>query len=119
MRRKRIAAISLIELTVSIAVVALAAPPITKLIAETVTANAHISNNTRAMMLANGLMEEVLSKNYEDPQAASGSFGTEEASRALFDDVDDYHGLNVSPPRDSLGNVLADFWQSSPKSSVN
>ncbi|MFH1732022.1 MAG: hypothetical protein ABIF82_10290 [Planctomycetota bacterium] len=62
-----------------------------------------------ATSLATGLMEEILSKSFEDPQGSSGSFGTEEAGRANYDDVDDYDNLNVQPPQDSQGNSLTDY----------
>lgn len=54
-------------------------------------------------------MEEILSKSFEDPDGASGSFGTEEASRADYDDVDDYDGLDVCPPQDSQGSALSGY----------
>lgn len=35
--------------------------------------------------------------------------GPEEAGRGAFDDIDDYDGLNVSPPEDDTGNPLPGY----------
>jgi MSHA pilin protein MshD len=50
---------------------------------------------TRAAMLAGGLMEEILSKPYSDPGGAS-ALGPEagETTRTLFDNADDYHSYS-------------------------
>jgi MSHA pilin protein MshD len=45
----------------------------------------------------------------EDPVTSCGPISTEEASRVLFDDVDDYHNLNDNPPEDAFGNVRSGF----------
>lgn len=64
----------------------------------------------QAFNLAQDLMEEIASKPYEDPTAGAGSFGTEEASRINYDDVDDYdsYGPNT-PPEDVQGNDMNDY----------
>ena len=103
------AGFSLIEMVVLIVVIALAVPPTIILLCEVLWSNSEIQARTKATALAKGLMEEILSKSFEDPGGASGSFGTEEASRADYDDVDDYDGLNVCPAQDSQGNVLSGY----------
>ena len=100
---------SLIELTVAIVVIALAAPPLTALIYNVMTQGTQTDKRTAASALAKGLMEEILSNPFEDPQLAPGSFGTEEGTRADYDDIDDYDGLSQSPPADSLGSPLTQF----------
>ena len=107
--RKPGRAFSLIEMTIVIVVVALAAPPVTTLLYHTVNARAQANMQAMATALARGLLEEILSKDFEDPDGPAGSFGTEESGRADYDDVDDYDGLNSRPPRDSRGNVLSDY----------
>lgn len=55
-----------------------------------------------ALFLAKQMMEEVQTKLYEEPSLAPGSFGREESlsgPRRLFDDVDDYHGWDETPPK--------------------
>lgn len=103
------AGFSLVEVVVLIVVISLAVPPIVMLLYETVTRGTDSRMQMIATSLATGLMEEILSKNFEDPQGNAGSFGTEEAGRASYDDVDDYDGLSVRPPQDSQGNALSDY----------
>ena len=97
---------SLIEVVVLLVVVRLALPPIAILMYQTISDSAQSHMQAKALELAKGLMEEILSKEFEDQQEASGSFGTEEATRAAYDDVDDYDGLSEKPPRDSQGNII-------------
>ncbi len=64
--------------------------------------NEHVDRRrTVAAGLAQEMMEEVLSRPFEDPHGAS-SPGPEpgEAARAGFDNIDDYHGHN-----EAAGNV--------------
>ncbi|MFH1777102.1 MAG: hypothetical protein ABH952_06050 [Candidatus Omnitrophota bacterium] len=58
------------------------------------------TQETIATNLARGLMNEIMSKNFEDPMEPGTDIGpnTEEITRSHFDDVDDYHGLTESPP---------------------
>ena len=44
-----------------------------------------------------------------DPVSGTDTFGAEEASLALYDDVDDFDGLSLSPPVDLSGNELTDL----------
>ena len=46
---------------------------------------------------------------FEDPDLGAGSFGTEEASRSAYDDIDDYDGLSNSPPERINGTALSDY----------
>jgi MSHA pilin protein MshD len=103
------AGFSLVEMVVLIVIVSLAVPPITVLLSQVLSSNAQLHMQAKAAELAKGLMEEVLSKEFEDPQGESGSFGTEEAARTNYDDIDDFDGFVVSPPTDSQGNVLSGF----------
>ncbi len=62
-----------------------------------------------AGMLADGLMTEILSRSYADPDQTAG-FGPEsgESTRSLYDDVDDYNGYaETSAPKDSAGTTIA------------
>ena len=62
----------------------------------------------RALLIGRQLLEEILAQEYADP-TQSPLFGLEslELSRSQFDDVDDYHGLDESPPADRNGTTLA------------
>ncbi|MDP3700937.1 MAG: prepilin-type N-terminal cleavage/methylation domain-containing protein [Hylemonella sp.] len=47
----------------------------------------------QAMVLADSLLEEILLKEFADPDGVGG-----EATRATFDDVNDFHGINEVIP---------------------
>lgn len=72
---------------------------------------ASISNNSRAVLLAERYLTEALQTSYSDPVAAT--FGLEAgesgATRSNFDDVDDYHGRTESPPTSKSGDLLPDY----------
>jgi len=63
---------------------------------------------TLATNLAQELLEEIRSMAWEDPQSGGAALGTDlgEFGRLDYDDLDDYHGLVESPPRDLDGNPL-------------
>jgi len=59
-----------------------------------------------ATVLSRDMMDEILSKAFEDPDVATGSFGREEAlPRSNFDDVDDYDTLSENPPQSVSGTA--------------
>ena len=69
-------------------------------------------NRLAGQQLAYGLMNEILQTAYIEPGGtATPTLGKETGentgNRALFDDVDDYHGWTASPPQDRMGNVIA------------
>lgn len=101
--------ISLVEIVVVIAVLGVAIPPLTNLYTQVAHAGVDEEHQRAALELAENLMEEIGSKAYEDPDEASGSFGTEEGSRAAWDDVDDYDGLSNAPPLTIDGTALNDL----------
>lgn len=82
----------------------------------------------RAIELAQAYMEEILTKRFDEtsgqgglprcgssdagsqPCTVAGSFGADTGeTRNLFDDVDDFHGINELPPVDSLGNTRTGY----------
>lgn len=76
----------------------------------TYTYGARVETETRISEdLAADLLAEILTKEFEDPALAEGSFGRsgDEVTRRDFDDVDDYHGWSESPPADPDGNALS------------
>jgi MSHA pilin protein MshD len=67
----------------------------------------------KGLFLAQSLLAEVMDKAYVDPGALP-LFGPEATellvtSRASYNDVDDYNGLNDSPPKDSSGVAIAGY----------
>lgn len=73
-----------------------------------------LAQGQRARLLATDLMSELLSLPYADPTLGAGASpgpepGEVSGTRALFDDVDDYHGWSASPPQSKDGAPLTDF----------
>jgi hypothetical protein len=76
---------------------------------------------SRALLLAQDLMAEILQQAYADPAYGPGSFGVGAdevtGNRSLFDDVDDYDGWQASPPQNKNGSVIP--WATGYKRSVS
>jgi len=106
---------TLIELIIVILVLSLALTGVTIAINETVKQSSKPLVQTRAMELAQTYLDEILNKRFDElsgqggtprcdssdnaAQTCSNSLGNEESNnRQLFDDVDDFNGLNDSPP---------------------
>lgn len=100
---------TLIEAVLAIVVLGIAMPPLVGLLQQVAARSADDTYQAMAVTYAESLMEEIVSKNFEDPNLANGSFGTEESSRAAYDDVDDYNGLVESPPKRLDGTPLDQY----------
>ncbi len=111
--------VTLVEIVVSIVVLGIAIPPLIGLFSEIARATPDDTYQRAALSYAESLMEEIRSKNYEDPDEATGSFGTEEVARTAYDDVDDYDGLSNSLPRHVDGSILADYGGFTRSATVN
>lgn len=94
--------VTLIELLVSIVVVGVASGIILGLLATTTGASADPMLRHQASAIAEAYLEEILLKSFDDPDGIDG-----EASRADYDDLDDYAGLLDVGARDQFGNVIA------------
>ncbi len=110
---------TLIELIVTIVVTAIA---LTGLGVGLLTASRNSVDpviSMRAATLAQAYLDEILSKRFDEQNGIGGVTRCNEAgqptcsiamgadtgeTRATYDDVDDYNGLNESPPRDAFGN---------------
>lgn len=73
----------------------------------------------RALAVANAFMDEIQHKRWNEATPIGGgcvnagascptgpaatAIGTDGDTRATYDDIDDYHGLNQSPPQNSAG----------------
>ena len=99
--------------------VMLAAVILSVLLVSALTLFGNLGRSRGAVMVADkantlvlDLMQEILQQSYSDPAgAAEFGPGADEmgTSRANFDDVDDYHGLQETPPKDKTGNDLAEY----------
>ena len=101
--------LTLIEAVVAIVALAIAIPPLLGLYREVAAHAVEDTNQRVALTYAMALLEEVVSKEFEDPESAAGSFGTEEGSRAAYDDVDDFDGLSNTPPTRIDGTSLSEY----------
>jgi len=71
----------------------------------------------KAVALAESYLEEIMARRFDEHTPLGGvppcspattpcsSIGPDGESRAAYDDVDDYHGLDEQPPQDADGNV--------------
>lgn len=99
--RRAAAGVTLVELIVSIVVISIGLAGVVLVMSRTTAASADPMVQHQAVAIAEAYMEEILSKD----------FGVQpETSRASFDDVRDYHGLN-QVPTDQNGNAVTGLGQ--------
>ena len=79
---------TLIELVIAIVIVSIAVSAILMVMSMTVGYSADPMIRYQAVAIAEAYLEEISLKSFADPNGVDG-----EASRDLYDDVDDYHGL--------------------------
>lgn len=117
---------TLVELIVFIVVVALAITGVVLVISRTVTQAPQALIQTRALEIAQAYLDEIATRRYDEntgqggvPRCDSSDPGAQPCSavlgpepgetRATYDDVDDYHGLDDSPPVDVAGNPFPGY----------
>lgn len=114
---RRARGVSLVEIAVSTVIVG--AMSVAALNALGAATRSSITAGERgiATTLARDLLNEILQAAYHEPESG-GVFGPEgeEAAtgdRSLFDDADDYHGWQASPPQTKQGIAIPDRadWQ--------
>ncbi len=98
---------TLVDLILVIIIVAIAIPPMLALFIQVVSGSTFGVTVSRANALASTLREEIQSKKWDHNDPWSVILGPEPGdSRATYTDVDDFNGLDESPPRDSQGAIL-------------
>jgi MSHA pilin protein MshD len=97
---------TLIELVISIVVIAIAASAVLGVLSASVGRSADAMVLSQAVAIAEAYLEEISRKPFLDPDGVDG-----EAARPAFDDVDDYHGLVDNGARDQFGSALAPLSQ--------
>ncbi len=119
--RKKQKGFTLFEIIMTILVGSIIIPPIILMILTALKSPAVMSNAIKGNSLGSDLMEEILSKKWDENSTGSGpindssktppdELGPESGeTRPDFDDVDDYNNYTESPPKDRNGNVLSDF----------
>jgi len=100
--RKDQRGVTLVELLVSIVIVAIASSGVLVVLSMTADGSADPMIRHQAAAIAESYLEEILLKPIADPDGIDG-----EAARVDFDDVDDYDGLADVGVRDQFGNPIA------------
>jgi len=100
--------VTLIDLIITIIILAIAVPPMVGVFITSTRNSTFGVTMARANHLASNLFEEIRSKRWdENTGAASATLGPDSGeTRATYDDVDDFHGLNETPPKDSQGVTM-------------
>ncbi len=93
---------TLIELVIAIVIVSIAVSAVLMVMSMNVGYSADPMIRHQAVAIAEAYLEEISLKSFADPDGADG-----EASRDLYDDVDDYNGLVNVGARDQFDNALA------------
>lgn len=100
--RKSQHGVTLVELLLSIVIVAIAASAVLAALSATTGSSADPMVRRQATSIAEAYLEEILLKPFADPDGVDA-----EAVRVDFDDVDDYDGLTDAGARDQFGNPIA------------
>ena len=124
---------SMVELVVTILILAIALVAMTSLLSGSLSQNADITLQVRSVALGQAYLDEILGKRFDEKTRNSGippcrasappprqctaevSFGPDGGEiRRRFDDVDDYHGLDegdgqVDPLQDAEGNTRSGY----------
>lgn len=106
---------TLIELVMTIVIISVAIAGVVGAFALITGRSADPLNQTRAVELAQLYMDEIITRKYDHDAPQGGvprnnggcNIATEEGAgnRGLFNDVDDYDGLEDSPPADARGTL--------------
>ncbi len=100
-KRSHQAGVTLIELIISIIIISIALSGILVVMNLTVRHSADPIIYHQSLAIAESYLEEILLQAYADPDTNG------ETDRALFDDVDDYHGLNDIGVQNQLGTAVS------------
>jgi MSHA pilin protein MshD len=104
-RRNRLAGVSLLELVIAIAIIAIAMGGVLTLFTVTARNSAEPMVQEQAQLIAEAYLDEILLKKFYDPDTDSVC-PAREASRANYDNVCDYNGLS-EPPTNQFGTAVA------------
>ena len=108
---------TLIEVIMVIVILGIMLPGIMMFFIQGVKDSVDSQRRTTAIFLVDGLMEEIRSKGWDEvaagitatcSNASAIGFDVGE-SRINYDDIDDFNGLNNTPPSDSQGAAMANY----------
>lgn len=116
-----------IEIIMIIVILGIIMPGIMLYFIQGVKNSSDSQRRVTATFLAEGLMEEIKSKCWDENNiavppnplcstpitncatGASATLGPNAETRAGFDDIDDFNGMNNTPPANSQGAAMADY----------
>lgn len=106
----RAGGLALVEAVISMVIVSVMLVAALSTVGASRTGEHKMATRARGLLLAQGLMSEILQCAYEDPDDPGTSLGYEVGestiNRTDYDDVDDYLGWDASPPEDRDGTVI-------------
>lgn len=94
---------TLVELVISIVIISISVAAVIGAMSGMVSHSADPMIQTQAVAIAESYLEEIMLKSYLDPDTGAVC-PTGEASRALYDNVCDYDGLDDNGARDQSGS---------------
>lgn len=95
---------TLIELIIAIVIIAVAAAAVLMGLSTSIARSADPMIRHQAVAIAEAYLEEISLKSFADPDGVDG-----EASRGLYDDIDDYDGLVDNGARNQFDAAIADL----------
>lgn len=100
--------LTLLELVIIITILGFSFPMILTFFGKMLQSGSHAIIINQSQALASDLLEEIRSKRWDENRKHPTAFLASEANevRQTFDDIDDYNGLNNSPPLDFTGNPI-------------
>lgn len=99
---------TLVELVISIVIISISVTGIMMVIANVSRSSADPMIRVQAMMIAQAYMEEILAQPLVDPSGVDTGGPETGETRASYDDLTDYNGLNDNTgARDQSGNLIA------------
>lgn len=104
---------TLIEVIMVIVLLGIMLPGIMMYFIQGVKDSVDSQRRTTAIFLAEGLMEEIRSKRWDEVVGINATcsnasaIGADAEVRIGYDDIDDFNGLNNTPPIDSQGAAMA------------
>jgi MSHA pilin protein MshD len=105
--RRRQGGVNLIELIIAIVVISIATTGVLLVYATAVRYSADPMIQQQALAVAEGYLDEILSRPVNDPDGVATETGGAEAgeTRATYDDMQDYDNIIDSPPQNQLGST--------------
>lgn len=110
--------VTLVELIVTMMLISIAVLALSNTLAFAFSHQSDGLYQVKSAMLAKSYLEEISARRYDEntpvggvPPCSAATLacsvpGSDGETRAQFDDIDDYHGLDETPPVDALGNPL-------------